>query len=176
MKNVHFQASKSGQNLENGHLQTQRTRELATWYLSNLGDTNSRIIKNSFHKKLFEPLLYLKKITEIRAMEYMGKTVMYAVASRPPLQKQMCISRKHFVLYVNFESKIDSISFKKSFTMHINSPEYRIILHMFSNFLTMFFYLLLVSNFAIEKKIYIFSILSVYFICTTSNICFLAGF
>ena len=178
MKNVHFQASKSGQNLENGHLQTQRTRELATWYLSNLGDTNSRIIKNScnhtsgwgfhslvVHKKLFEPILYLKKITEIRAMEYMGKTVMYAVASRPPLQKQMCISRKHFVLYVNFESKIDSISFKKSFTMHINSPEYRIILHMFSNFLTMFFYLLLVSNFAIEKKIYIFSILSVYFYC-----------
>ena len=101
--------------------------------------------------KLFEPLLYLKKITEIRAMEYMGKTVMYAVASRPPLHKEMCISQKHFVLYVNFESKIDSISFKKSFTMHINSPEYRIILHMFSNFLTMFFYLLLVSNFAIEK-------------------------
>ena len=75
----------------------------------------------------------------------------------------MCISRKHFVLYVNFESKIDSISFKKSFTMHINSPEYRIILHMFSNFLTMFFLSTAGFRFRHRKKIYIFSILSVYF-------------
>ena len=105
--------------------------------------------------------------------------IMYAVASRPPLQKWMCISRKHFVLYVNFESKIDSISFKKSFTMHINSPEYRIILHMFSNFLTMFFLSTAAFKFRHRKKnLYLLHLECVFllYIHTTSNICFLAGF
>ena len=104
---------------------------------------------------------------------------MYAVASRPPLHKEMCISRKHFVLYVNFESKIDSISFKKSFTMHINSPEYRIILHMFSNFLTMFFLSTAGFKFRHRKKnLYLLHLECVFllYIHTTSNICFLAGF
>ena len=94
MENVHFQASKSGQNLENGHLQTQRTRELPTWYLGNLGDTNSRMIKKFQQShfwlgfpqlgsslKLFEPLLfkenYLNKLAYKSHVQYMGKTVLH---------------------------------------------------------------------------------------------------